>query len=97
LLLDPYARAIDGQVDWNEAVFSYQFDDPEGPPNEADSAPYVPKSVVISPFFDWANDRHPRTPWHETVIYETHVKGFTTTHPDLPPEIRGTYAAYPIR
>jgi isoamylase len=93
LLLDPYARAIDGQVDWNEAVFSYQFNDSEGPLNEADSAPYVPKSVVISPFFDWANDRHPRTPWHESVIYETHVKGFTTRHPDIPPGIRGTYAA----
>jgi isoamylase len=93
LLLDPYARAIDGQVDWNEAAFSYQFNDPEGPPNEADSAPYVPKSVVISPFFDWADDRHPRTSWHETVIYETHVKGFTTRHPDIPLDIRGTYAA----
>jgi glycogen operon protein len=93
LLLDPYARAIDGQVDWNEAVFSYHFNDPEGPPNEADSAPYVPKSVVISPFFDWANDRHPRTPWHESVIYETHVKGFTIRQPDIPPDIRGTYAA----
>jgi isoamylase len=84
LLLDLYARAIDGQVDWNEAVFSYQFHDSEGPPNEADSAPYVPKSVVISPFFDWANDRPPRTPWHESVIYETHVKGFTVRHPDIP-------------
>jgi isoamylase len=93
LLLDPYARAIDGQVDWNEAVFSYHFNDPEGPPNEADSAPYVPKSVVISPFFDWGNDRHPRTPWHESVIYETHVKGFTIRQPDIPPDIRGTYAA----
>jgi isoamylase len=92
LLLDPYARAIDGQVDWNEAVFSYQFHDFEGPPNEADSAPYVPKSVVISPFFDWANDRPPKTPWHESVIYETHVKGFTVRHPDIPPDIRGTYA-----
>ena len=93
LLLDPYARAIEGQVDWNEAVFAYRFGDPEGPPSEADSAPYVPKSVVISPFFDWGNDRHPRTSWHETVIYETHVKGFTIRHPDIPPDIRGTYAA----
>jgi isoamylase len=93
LLLDPYARAIEGQVNWHEGVFSYHFNDPEGPPNETDSAPYVPKSVVISPFFDWANDRHPRTAWHDTVIYETHVKGFTMKHPDIPPEIRGTYAA----
>jgi glycogen operon protein len=93
LLLDPYAKAIEGQVDWNEAVFSYHFNDPEGPPNRADSGSYVPQSVVISPYFDWADDRHPRTPWHETVIYETHVKGFTIRHPNIPTEIRGSYAA----
>jgi isoamylase len=93
LLLDPYAKAIAGAVDWNEAVFSYHFTDPNGPPNQEDSAPYVPRSVVVSPFFDWADDHRPRTPWHETIIYETHVKGFTVRHPDIPPEIRGTYAA----
>jgi glycogen operon protein len=93
LLLDPYAKAIEGQVDWNEAVFSYHFNDPEGPPNQADSSTYVPQSVVISPYFDWADDRLPRTPWHETVIYETHVKGFTIRQPEVPEEIRGSYAA----
>ncbi|MCA1823918.1 MAG: glycogen debranching enzyme, partial [Frankia sp.] len=92
LLLDPYALAIDGEVQWDEAVFPYRFDDPDER-NDADSAPYVPKSVVISPYFDWDNDRHPRTPWHETVVYETHVKGLTQRHPDIPEELRGSYAA----
>ena len=60
LLLDPYARAVEGQVQWDEAVFPYSFDNPEGPPNEKDSGPFVPKSVVINPYFDWGNDRHPQ-------------------------------------
>jgi isoamylase len=92
LLLDPYARAIEGQVQWNEAVFPHFFNNPDGPPNDMDSAPFVPKSVVINPYFDWGNDRHPRTQWHETIIYEVHVKGFSINHPDLPDELRGTYA-----
>jgi glycogen operon protein len=92
LLLDPYARAIEGQVQWNEAVFSYSFDNPEGPSTEADSAPFMPKCVVTNPYFDWGNDRHPRTQWHETIIYEVHVKGFSIRHPDVPEELRGTYA-----
>jgi isoamylase len=97
LLLDPYAKAVEGQVDWNEALFSYRFDDP-GARNDADSAPYVPKSVVVNPFFDWGEDRSPRTPYHETVIYEAHVKGMTQRHPDIPETERGTYAglAHPI-
>ena len=93
LLIDPYAKAIEGEVNWNEAVYSYYFNDPDGPANAIDSAPFMPKSVVISPFFDWGYDRHPNTPWHETVIYEMHVKGFSARHPDLPPELRGTYGA----
>jgi len=97
LLLDPYAKAIDSQVDWDEACFDHRFDaDPDDPDadqgNDADSAPHVPRSVVTNPFFDWANDRHPRTPWHETIVYEVHVKGFTATHPGIAPELRGTYA-----
>jgi isoamylase len=92
LLLDPYARAVEGEVKWNEAVFSYHFDDPGGALNDSDSAAYMPRSVVINPFFDWSTDRAPRRPLHETVIYETHVKGFTMRHPDIPEEIRGTYA-----
>ena len=93
LLIDPYAKAIEGEVKWNQAVFSYDFDDPDGPANEIDSAPFVPKSVVVSPYFDWADDRHPNTPWHETIIYEMHVKGFSAQHSHLPAELRGTYAA----
>ncbi len=92
LLLDPYAKAIDGSWNWNEAVFPYHFDSPETSRNDLDSAPFMPKSVVINPFFDWGQDRRPRTPWHRTVVYETHVKGFTKTHPLIPEPLRGTYA-----
>jgi glycogen operon protein len=92
LLLDPYAKAVDGRVDWDEACFSYRFDDPDSL-NDKDSAAHMPKSVVISPFFDWDNDRNPRTPYNETVIYEAHVKGLTQTHPAIPENVRGTYAA----
>ncbi|MFZ7112020.1 MAG: glycogen debranching protein GlgX [Desulfatiglandales bacterium] len=92
LLLDPYAKAVEGEVQWNEAVFPYRFSDPEGTINRDDSAPFVPRSVVISPFFDWGNDQHPAIPLHETVIYEVHVKGFTVRHPGIPEELRGTYA-----
>ena len=93
LLFDPYAKAIDGDIAWNEAVFGYRFDAPDGPVNDDDSAPYVPKSVVINPFFDWSTDRQPRVPWHKTVVYEAHVRGFTMRHPGIPDELRGTYAA----
>ncbi|MBF0366931.1 MAG: glycogen debranching protein GlgX [Oligoflexia bacterium] len=91
LLLDPYAKAIDEQVKWNEAVFSYFFNHPEEGVNDLDSAPYVPKGVVINPYFDWGYDRPPLRPLNETIIYEVHVKGFTFQHPDIPPSIRGTY------
>ena len=63
-----------------------------GPVNDLDSGPHMPKGVVTSPFFDWAHDRPPRTPWNETVVYEVHVKGFTQRHPGIPEELRGTYA-----
>ncbi len=91
LLLDPYAKAVEGGVTWDPAVFSHRLDDPEAR-NDADSAPFVPRSIVINPFFDWGNDHPPRIPRHETVIYETHVKGLTATHPQVPPELRGRYA-----
>ncbi|MGY6501850.1 MAG: glycogen debranching protein GlgX [Acidimicrobiales bacterium] len=91
LLLDPYAKAVDGEVRWDEAVFPYHFEDPDGVENHDDSAPFVPLSVVTNPWFDWGNDRHPRTPWHRTVVYEAHVKGLTMTHPDVEPALRGTY------
>jgi len=98
LLLDPYSKAIDGAWNWNEAMFPYHFANPEDSNNDLDSGPYIPKSVVINPFFDWGHDRRPNTPSHRTIIYETHVKGFTKTHPDLPEELRGTYAgmAHPV-
>ncbi|MCZ2820841.1 glycogen debranching protein GlgX [Modestobacter sp. VKM Ac-2977] len=90
LLLDPYAKAIDGQVDWDESVFGYHF--ATGTKNDDDSAAHMPKSVVVSPFFDWGMDRPPRTPYNKTVIYEAHVKGLTMTHPRIPEDLRGTYA-----
>jgi isoamylase len=91
LLLDPYAKAVQGQVTWTESLFSYQLTDPRKR-NTADSAACMPKNVVINPFFDWANDRPPRTPYHETLIYEAHVRGLTLRHPEIPPQQRGTYA-----
>ena len=91
LLLDPYAKAIEGEVDWANACFSYDFKDPSKR-NTEDSAPHTMKSVVTNPYFDWQDDRPPRTPYHETVIYEAHVRGLTMTHPGVPDEIRGTYA-----
>jgi len=97
LLLDPYAKAVDGGVDWSQACFPYNFGDPDSR-NDEDSAPHVPKAVVVSPFFDWGADRQPDLALHESVIYEVHVKGFTATHPGIPELQRGTYAglAHPV-
>jgi isoamylase len=91
LLLDPYAKAIDGQVDWSPALFSHRLDDLDAR-SDADSAPGMPLSVVVSPYFDWSNDRPPRTPEHMTVIYEAHVKGLTKLFERVPAPLRGTYA-----
>ena len=91
LLLDPYAKAVTGDLTWDETVFGYQFDSP-GTRNDTDSAGQVPMAVVINPFFDWDNDRSPRVPYHESVIYEAHVRGLTMAHPRVPEEMRGTYA-----
>jgi isoamylase len=93
LLVDPYARAVEGAVQWDPAVYAYKDDSASDAMNETDSALMVPRSVVTSPFFDWGNDRPPNIPWNETVVYELHVKGFTAAHPSIPPEARGTYAA----
>jgi isoamylase len=92
LLLDPYARAIEGHPQWNEALFGYHFSEPDGPPNGADSGPFMPKSVVVNPWFDWSDDRSPRWAWNDTIVYEVHVKGFTKRHPGIPENLRGTYA-----
>jgi glycogen operon protein len=91
LLLDPYAKAIDGHNEWNEALFAYRFGDPLSR-NDDDSAAFAQKSVVVNPFFDWGNDRPLRIPFWETVIYETHVKGLTMRHPGIPEDVRGTYS-----
>jgi isoamylase len=94
LLVDPYAKALFGEVDWKQPVAGYRHGDQAGDLSfdERDSAAGVPKSVVISDFFDWAGDRAPDVPWRRTVLYELHVKGFTKLHPDIPEELRGTYA-----
>ena len=92
LLLDPYAKALTGRIEWNEAIFPYDFAKGAGERSDSDSAPYVPRCLVNQPYFDWDGDRLLRTPWRETIIYETHVKGLTMTHPDVPEELRGTYA-----
>ncbi len=91
LLIDPYARAIDGPVQWDPSVFAYDFDDHDRR-NEADSGAFAPKGVVVSPYFDWESDRLLRTPWSDTVIYEVHVKGATELHPGIDETMRGTYA-----
>ena len=90
LLLDPYAKAVEGAVTWDPAVFSYQFGDP-GTRNTDDSAPFVPRSIVVNPYFDWAGDRPPRVGYLDSVIYEAHVRGLTKLHPEVPEEERGTY------
>ena len=97
LLLDPYAKAVTGQVAWDQAVFGYNFGEPESR-NDEDSAGHTMLGVVVNPFFDWANDRAPNIPYNETVIYEAHVRGLTKLHPDIPEELRGTYAglAHPV-
>ncbi|MCW2747511.1 MAG: glgX [Nocardioidaceae bacterium] len=90
LLIDPYAKAVSHGVDWDDSLFGYTFADPTKR-NDADSAGHVPYSIVVSPYFDWANDRLPRTPYNESVIYESHVKGLTINHPEVPDWLRGTY------
>ena len=98
LLMDPYSKAFEGEIKWDPAVFPYRLDDPDGGRSEADSAPFMPRSVVVDPDFDWGDDRPPRHPPNGTVIYEVHVKGFTARHPGVPAELRGTYAglAHPV-
>ncbi|WP_375423994.1 glycogen debranching protein GlgX [uncultured Friedmanniella sp.] len=92
LLLSPYAKAIEGQIDGDESLFSYRFGKPDAF-NDDDSLGHNMLSVVTNPFFDWGHDRPPRHQYHESVIYEMHVKGLTMTHPDVPDDVRGTYAA----
>jgi glycogen operon protein len=94
LLIDPYSRAIDGTIQWSDAVFGYRIGDPEADlsRDDRDGAAGVPKSVVVDTAFAWGDDRPPRTPWNETIIYEVHVKGFTMRHLEVPAPLRGAYA-----
>jgi len=94
LLLDPYAKAIARAIRWSDELFGYEIDHPDADlsRDDRDSAPYLPKCVVIDPAFSWGNDTPLRIPLHKMVIYELHVKGFTVRHPQVPPELRGTYA-----
>ena len=91
LLIDPYAKALDGEIDGDESLFSYRFDDPDAF-NDDDSLGHTMTSVVANPYFEWGHDRPPGHEYHESVFYEGHVKGLTMTHPDVPDELRGTYA-----
>ncbi|WP_420154719.1 glycogen debranching protein GlgX [Siphonobacter sp.] len=93
LLIDPYTKALAGTVEWDNSLFSYKIGEDDLSFNEDDSAPFLPKSVVVDSSFDWEDDVAPKVPYNKTVIYETHVKGFTQLHPDIPEEIRGSYAA----
>jgi glycogen debranching enzyme GlgX len=92
LLLDPYAKAVEGAVIWGQAVYGYRFGEPDSR-DDTDSAPNTLRSVVINPFFGWGHDRPPATPYHNTVIYEAHARGLTIGHPKIPERVRGTYAA----
>jgi glycogen operon protein len=94
LLLDPYARNIVGALRWHDALFGYRIghDERDLSFDRRDSAPYMPRCKVVDTAFSWGDDRPPRVPWHQTVIYELHVRGFTMRHPEVPPALRGTYA-----
>jgi glycogen operon protein len=95
LLIDPYAKALSGRVEWNNAIFGYEIGsaDEDLSYSESDSASYIPKSVVVDTSFNWEGDKAPKIPYHQSIIYEAHVKGLTQLHPDIPQEIRGTYSA----
>jgi isoamylase len=92
LLLDPYAKAIDGDPVWDERIFGYSWAGGPDSRNDLDSAAAMPRSLVIDPGFDWGDDHPPAVPYSDTVLYETHVVGLTRTHPDVPDDLRGTYA-----
>jgi glycogen operon protein len=100
LLIDPYAKSIAGEIEWHDALFAYEIgsDQQDLSYSELDSAPFIPKSVVIDPNFDWEDDQPLRTPYHQSIIYETHVRGFTMMNLEIPENLRGTYAglAHPV-
>ncbi len=91
LLIDPHARALAGRFEWHDALFGFSGDEAHDQLNTLDSAPYVYKSRVVDPSFDWTGDHAPATPWRDSVVYELHVKGYTQLHPDVPEALRGKY------
>ena len=93
LLIDPYAKAISGSVNWHESLYGYEVGKDDLTFSELDSAPFVPKSVVIDDSYDWEGVKAPDTSYHTSIIYEAHVKGLTKLHPEIPEDIRGTYSA----
>jgi glycogen operon protein len=93
LVLDPYAKAVAGQVKWGQPPYAYDLKQDDLHPDWSDSGPSMPKALVVDPAFDWSGDRPPKTKWADTLIYETHVKGLTWRHPEIPSSLRGTYAA----
>lgn len=93
LLIDPYAKAISGKIGWHNSLFGYDLSKDDLSFSDSDSAQFVPKAVVVDPHYDWEGDRAPEVNYHESIIYEAHVKGLTRQHPDIPEQIRGTYAA----
>ncbi len=94
VLLDPYAKTIGRDARWDDSLFGYKLGDPNADltMDDRDSAAFAPLAQVVDTAFDWGNDRRPGTPWHKTLIYETHVKGFTQKHPEVPENLRGSYA-----
>ncbi len=99
LLLDPYARAHIGELKWDPAIFGYRLESGDDLTfDERDSAPFMPKSVVVDPNFDWAREkvRQP-VPWDQTVLYETHVRGYTKLHPRVPEHQRGTFCGLAVK
>lgn len=99
-LIDPYAKAISDTVHWHDSLFGYEVGHPTGDLSfsSEDSAPFMPRCVVVDPAFNWEEDKSPKIPYHKTIIYELHVKGFTKLHPQIPENIRGTYSslAHPV-
>ena len=95
LVIDPYAKAVAGTIAWDNSLFGYEVghEEEDLKISDSDSAPFIPKCVVVDDSFDWGGDRAPKVPYHQSIIYETHVKGFTKLHPDIPKNIQGTYAA----
>lgn len=92
IVLDPYAKLIGREIRWDDSVFGYKIGQDDLSFDDRDNAAFAPLASVVDTAFTWGDDRHPRTPWHKTLIYELHVKGFTKLHPEVPEQLRGTYA-----